>query len=102
MAFVHSMVDEAPFARPSWRYHTGVFAVFRCVVGALLTISGLLQLFGLPGEVRVWTEAVGRVALGIALMAAPSIGRFFTQHHRRRAVTRAQQLGLEGKYREKK
>ena len=86
MALVYSMVD----------------AVFRCVVGALLTISGILQLFDLPGEVRVWIEAVGRVALGIALMAAPSIGRFFTKHYRRRAVTRAQQLGLEGKHREKK
>jgi hypothetical protein len=74
MALVYSMVDEAPFARRSWGHHTGVFAVFRCVVGALLTISGLLQLFGLPGEVRVWIEAVGRVALGIALMAAPSRG----------------------------
>ena len=87
---------------PGHGTRVGVFAVFRWVVGALLTISGLLQLFGLPGEVRVWIEAVGRVALGIALMAAPSIGRFFTQRDRRLAVTRAQQLGLEGKYREKK
>src|SRR5438445_1099104 len=88
-----------------------MFKLVRWVVGTLLLVSGLLQLLGLPGDIPTWLSlrsslgwrtvlSVAMMLLGLALMIGV---KHFLDHliFRRRAVTSWQEVGLEGKWREK-
>jgi hypothetical protein len=80
--------------------------LIRWIVGALLLVSGLLQLLGLPGDIPTWLSlrsrlgwrtvvSVAMMLVGVVLMLGV---RHFFDHllFRRRAVTSWQEAGLEG------